>query len=574
MLFRKKPVRTAPGAGKVEVPQAPAVDQATMDSRYGETPLPEEGSREEANRQLQEYTPVIPDPRQQVMDRPMAPPPAVNPAVINESMVQSAVNLDPSPLAARQRTMPDPANLDSDYLTPEQMAYPNVPIIEGDYAQQYEQEQRRNRDMTSGFEAMQDVVDPITGERMLGDFNKAASNILGEANTISDLLTPNERPRYSNTETEIENAADRAAPVLQYISSQARRNLLSTDSNVFEPGKNGERRAKGFAIMADSGFNDSEMQSIADIVGIASNAALSQTPTAKKELEEDLVVDPATGAVDYDNLVQSITHFSKNIAKTLGLETPNPSFFEELAATFVEAEIQQGSFLLNRDSKGNLQYLPTDYSKQMAKRVGDVARVTANALGRRSSGTTPAISGSAINSPQTTTKKSLTSKSLVGQDLDMSKAEAAKDIQGSVPYVYLPSHVAILDRFISAVLSPEYMVDSLKDGVYSTHFMAAHYGLSKKDYNKIKNNQQPPKDETKRINWSPIDSANQIMRNIIKQKAMVLEAIQGAKGVRFAEFMHSIVNHRYFPNSFDLDFMGSKDMIRDILNFAERYSVR
>lgn len=566
--FRNLANRKAP-VPQIGVPEVrPAMTQEMADAAFGDVPLPAATSSEAADQQLREYLGV---PSQKVApptaeDKQGVPPiedSPVNPVSLDAS------SFDLSPLASRQRTVIDP-NMQSDLLTPEQIANPEVPVTSSDYATQYQREQGRRRDFSDAFQAMETQYDEQGRITSAGDYGKAASIILGEANDKVDFVSPSEKLKFERTETEITNASDRVAPALQVISSESRRNLISTSSGVYDTRNPDARKAKGYALMEEVGLDGPGMQAISDMAGLAYYTLLSQVPKAKKEAEEDFVVDPNSGAVDSDNLVSGMGHFIRNMATNVGLVEPTPGFFDSISSTYIEAEVQKGNFAVNRDSNGKLQYFPKDPVKSMAKKVGVVARIATGRLGRRPSSKTPNVAGSPLGSEQLTTKKSVTTPSLIGQELDMSKAEATKDMMGSVGYTYLKQHVAALERFFTAAVSQDYMVDTADGGVYSTHPMAERYGLSQKDFNKIKNNQVPPRDEKARASWNPDREAGKIMRNLIKQKGMILQAIKGAEGVRFGEYMHSIVNHRYFINSFDLDFMGSKDMIRDILNFGER----
>ena len=552
-LFGNIRSRTAPDARNLNIPQ-PRTSQGEMDARYGDVPLPAVSSVDEAARSIMEYGGVPP----QAFGLPPVPAQAVG------------TPLDPDPLARRDREIPNPATNDLSLLDQEQMQNQSVPVNPEDYSRQFLDEQAKEKDFQQGFEAMQSVVDPTTGQRMPGDFTKAAELILGEGNEKAKYLSPGEAEKYAATETQIKNAADRVSSPLALISERARQNLLSSSSMVYDSSNPDSRQAKGYTLMLAEGFEDSEMETVADMAGIASYSALSQIPRAKADAEEDVAVDPNTGVINYDNVIASGTHFMKNMAKTVGLPEPSPGFFEGIMATHFQAEVQKGSYALNRSADGKIEYLPTDAQKIIARKVGTVARIATARLGRNVSSRTPQIVGSALGEKQTFTKRSLTSNSVLGRDLDTSAAETVKDMMGSVSYRFLPSHVALQEKFMTAMLSPEFLINSPDEGVYSTHYMAEHYGLSQKDFNKIKNNQLPPRDEAKRVGWSPIPAAVKIMNNIIKQKGMVLEAIKGAEGLRFAEIMHSIMNHRYFINSYDLDYMGSKDMIRDILNFGER----
>jgi len=53
-----------------------------------------------------------------------------------------------------------------------------------------------------------------------------------------------------------------------------------------------------------------------------------------------------------------------------------------------------------------------------------------------------------------------------------------------------------------------------------------------------------------------------------------MENMQSSPGIRYSEWMHGINNQRFYPASFDTDYMGSKNVIRDVMGLANQEVVQ
>jgi hypothetical protein len=410
------------------------------------------------------------------------------------------------------------------------------------------------------------------------DYTGAAEAMLRENNRVAGTTGARTLKRYSIAEGAIEYSADMLGTVMSRVSAQGRAALLSSQGPRVTDPVTGVMIPRGVQAIEnlfpdDTGKNPDVQKVVADTAALAFHAALAQSPKSTEKFDPSAVPmdNDSDGSVAASDLLSSSVHMFKNGVRKLGDKVDNLAA-EQLMGSLIQDAVNKGNLSFTHDSGGNLRFTPTN--NNFVNR--DLARASGLIMGKQlrpRAPTTPNIAGAGINQGELLTKKSY-----YGTDISTRVAKVVKDILGSIGNKVLPGHLNYKMREVQDVMET---IQDTEEGLFSTHPLAHRLGISRKDFLSTKIGIEPPKVGANKGQMpseaTRIAKSKEIMQQKIEALMADLDALKAdvADGkVRFNKWMHSTANQRFFPATYNLDYMSSKPMIRDVLNFGRRDSVK
>jgi hypothetical protein len=478
-----------------------------------------------------------------------------------------AAGMDPSPYAGRERLAPDQFSDNSDLVGPNSGQQVMRGFDREDYEMEQANEAARVADFRQGFQKMGRQFDE-QGNVVAGpDYTSAAASLLDAGNTIADRLSPSQSRKFEMADdSHVDRLADSQSTALERITGMGQGYLLTSHKGLMDP--QDTSTALGFSVMSKMGLGLQDMETASNVISMGVMSAIAQTKKGDPSKADDSAVDFDSGVVPYQDVFNAAAAMAKPLMEKMGFKETEAGQFDKLVGAYVAGLSKDGLFILNRDQNGKLQATLSDDLLALRGTVGRTAQMVTAKLGRRRATKTPNPSGSLVGE-----KPMMTKNTVLGTGIATPAADAAKDLMGSTGLQYLTKHKEDMNRELTSVMSNEFMHTS---GAYSTHPFADRFGLGLKAYNKILKSatDRPPRDPAKRATFRPDAVAQKIMGEEFQKARFYLEAVNGVNGIVFPEMMHSLSNGRFYVASYDVDWLGSKGIIRDILNFGQRDVVK
>lgn len=423
-------------------------------------------------------------------------------------------------------------------------------------------------------------MDPVSGD-IYNQAKGTLANIQGESQDAAVLGDQRRLAKVEATKDDIDRASDRSAMSLAYIVSDANSSLFSSNSSakVDVETADGFKQAMpaGFAILANEGLVTPEQQApVGTILGIALAKAAVQTPIDKGE-KKDPVVSTQGRVIDdaeyMSNMINAVNHFSRNGLERMGIKLA-PQSIQQLSKAIVLDNVKKGNLVLFHDGDRPIVQVSPQY-KAASRDIQLASEAIVGDYGRRRSSTVPNRSGTTFS----VGKQQLTAKSLNNGNIVTTVAEVVKDILGSVAYTFGEKDRSYKEIELQLLTQPQYMKIDQSSGQfqYSTHWAADRNGLGEKDFIAAKLKVKPPEgydsndpDQKQAFEYKREVQAREVMNFKLSQFKNDLANASKSTGNRYAEWMHSLANQRFFPNNFDIDYMGSKAYIRDMLGFGKK----
>jgi hypothetical protein len=445
-------------------------------------------------------------------------------------------------------------------------------VMPEDYANQQAVEKASQLNTMEAMEGMSQ--DPY------GQAKDATTALLSGKQDAMFNASAREVSKSSMDTDEIDRYSDKTATALATIVSQTNDALFTANARIKSEMKGADGSsvliAAGLKAAAEDGFSTpEELADFGLVFGVALAKSASQGKVEKGEKEgtgkvmseSGASIDDATYMLDFIN---SVKHFATNGLNRMGKKV-SPKAINEMAKAVVMDAIDRGDVkVFHINDRPVVQMSPG--MKDIARDLQIASEALVGDYGRRRSSSTPNRSGTsfAANRPQ------LTKRSVKKNDLVTTAAEATKDILGSVGLQFGAKDVQYKEIELGLVTSPEYIVRDDQGKIkFSNHWAAKRLGVSEKDFNAAKMKTKPEKDfnpadpeAVRRFEARQEYQATEVINNKLKTIAFDIENAKKSPGIRYSEWVHSLANQRFFPNSFDVDYMGSKNATRDMLGFA------
>jgi hypothetical protein len=399
-------------------------------------------------------------------------------------------------------------------------------------------------------------------------------------------------------DTFIRNYADKSAPPLDVAIADSYNALFQNDSRAQVQDGYGGTLPAGTHVLNQLGMleNEDAPKLFATLGAVAFNRAISQTPQYNKKFHQKNEVPQdkdgyALDDVQYlSDFISSIRHFLNNGLRNVQLDNKVPREAQEALAKALALDAINRGMVMPVHTKGDPRPMIVGMPgiKARARTLQLAADTLAGDSTMTRSLTVPARGGSSFTAggPRMTKRSVKVDESNIApylSELVTSAAELTKDILGSIAMQFRVKDLKFTNIMIEQVLAPD-MIQRDTNGrrfMWSNHPAAHRYGLSEGNYLAAKNNHKPPrdydgKDAAMKFQYEreSAEAAIAVMGMERDKVLMALKAISGSPGLRYGQWSHSIANQRFFPNSFDLDFMGNKNVIRDTLSLAKQDIVR
>ncbi len=541
-------------------------EQAT--NAYGEIPSPVEDPRQTVQAAVESYMP------QPVEVPPITVPVVDQPQIIG--MEDVATNMG-SQFGSRPVSEPVLDDQGNPVINQETGTVLTRMVSPTDFAGQQSMEQASQQNINSAL--MQLNEDPnLYAKPALQQLQAEHQATLGGANARIQA-------RDTLTQDEIDRGADSSAPALSQLTNQARSALFSADSKVksalqMEDGTS-VPIATGIKAALESGYSDQDaIASIGTVFGLSLAKAATQTPMEKGESNANRVVSTDGKVIDdadyFNNTINSVKHFARTGLERMGIKL-TPQSLNEMSKAIVLDAVQRGDLMVFHDESGRPVVQVNKQLKSTSKKLQQAAEIVVGDYNRRRSSTTPARSGTSFSAG----RPQMTRKSIRTNGITTTAAEATKDILGSVAYNFAVKDVQYKEIELNLIMENLETDQQSQQPKWSNHWAAERNGVSKKDFEAAKLKVAPPE------NFNPNDpeqarifeirkeaQAREVIDMKLKQLQNDIANAKQSPGNRYSEWIHSLFNQRFFPNSFDVDYMGSKAGIRDMLGFGFKDVVR
>ena len=377
----------------------------------------------------------------------------------------------------------------------------------------------------------------------------------------------------------LDNYIEKTGNVLADVTKKAHSTLFSQEDGVLARGPDGLNIPVGTAVLIDNNaLNKDTADALAIMGGVALSQATSQLGNKGRDYKAPVAEDgSAIPGADYmGSTIEAVTHFLNNGVKNLGLNL-KPGSTDTLAKGLVFDAVNSGMLYAFEDTSGRKVLVADPDYKTATLSLQRSSEIFVGDKTRGRSSITPAFSGAKFgrNGPI------LTKGSITGREIITTAATATKNILGSVALVFRKKDVARKTVEMDQIFAEGNVVRLNNMFAYSTHPFAKRNGVSETDFLAAQVGAQV--DASYDLNNPAHVSAYKEVQmaqalNVMQQKqeqmAYDLRNMQESTGIRYSEWMHGLNNQRFYPASFDTDYMGSKNVIRDVMGLANQEVVQ
>jgi hypothetical protein len=444
---------------------------------------------------------------------------------------------------------------------------------------QYQQEAEATK---AGFAQ---VLDPI---------RRIANDPFNSQDAIRDILQVKQtaaenqgNARYVDKHTlagpELNQIVDTVGSDLGIATKNMERALFSQESrSVVAEDDIGRKLPAGLAVFSENGIADIETARVVSTIGAAAfNQMVAQIGVAKKtEVKGEEEKSNAPEGTEYmTDSINAMTSFFKNGLRNIGMKNIKGEDAEFMAKAAIHDAIARGDLTAAHDPAGRPIIEASRDLKSQAMRLQRVADAMTGVPTRRSSSTTPTPTGVgfAAGGPR------LTARSVYSPQFVTNAANITKNILGSVAFVFRKKDYDRKVKELELVFHPDFMKMDPRTGdfMYSTHPFAKRNGVDENAYNTAKARHKPTQgmdfNDPRAQDLFEIQAEEAARKVMATKKADIeftMKSLLDKTGLRYGSYMHSLSNQRFYINSYDLDYMGSKNIIRDILGLAYQDTVR
>jgi hypothetical protein len=388
--------------------------------------------------------------------------------------------------------------------------------------------------------------------------------------------------KQNMSEDEIDRYSDKTATALANIVSQTNDALFTSNARIKSEMASADGSpvliAAGLKAAAEDGFTSPE--ELADFglvfgVSLAKSATQGKVEKGDKEgtgrviSDSGSAIDDATYMLDFIN---SVKHFATNGLNRIGKKV-SPKAINAMSKAIVQDAIDRGAIKVFHVNDRPVVQMSPDL-KDIARDLQTASEALVGDYSRRKSSTTPNRSGASFAA----NRQQLTKRSIRKPGLVMDAAEATKDILGSIGLMFNAKDVQYKEIEFGLITADQYLDKDEQGKIrWSNHWAAKRNGVSEKDFIAAKLKTRPKKDfdasnenDVRQFEAQQERQATEVINNKLKTLEFDIMNAKNAPGIRYSEWIHSLSNQRFFPNSYDTDYMGSKNGIRDMIGFASK----
>ncbi len=420
---------------------------------------------------------------------------------------------------------------------------------------------------------------------------ETARTLLESANTLSpEMAARQKRGVFSeNVDSDtFSKWADSTGSLLDTIHNRSMSNLFSlTDAVVRSDGPS--MAPIGLEIGLDEGMIDMNAPDINDEIyrkmgPVATVLALShmQAVGQSRRTKEDASVyqnpksqdgAPMDDAMYMSDMVDATAHSMRNALDRLGVKM-KPENIRKAAMAQVVSSIHNGEHVAQQVD-GRTVLTSSPQLKNDARNLTYLTEALTGDTRRMMPSDTPLVGGATFDQGRPNLSKN--AKRTPG--MVTRAADVTKDILGSVGYIYRKKDVDYKKRELEDIKA-NMVVNDFE--IYSTSIFAERNKVSKKDFDVLMQNQKVPRgyDPNSEASRNAFIKAQQAhAREEIQNKLKTLEydlmnaEVMGGR-MKFMAWSHAQSNQRFFPASAGMDYMSSKDGVRDMLGVALQDAVR
>jgi len=319
------------------------------------------------------------------------------------------------------------------------------------------------------------------------------------------------------------------------------------------------------------------------LTGIAHSNAVSQSAVMRgdsKEIPSDIQGRPISDSDYLKDRIDSQVHFMRNAFKNTGINISEKGI-RALADAYQISKLKAGHDIMFFDKRQRPVIVSSPESKAESRTISYLTEALTGDNKRLMASSTPVPGGTNFVAGKPLT----TARSLEYGEMITAAADATKDILGRIAYQFNEKDVNYKTLELQLIMAEAIRDPGNNKFLYSTHFLAERNGLSKKHYEaarvatKPKEDYNPNDPSTGPIQESEFETAKDrqaadTMNNKIVAYQFDLLNAKKLPGLRFSAWMHSLANQRFFPASGGTDYMSSKNVVRDMMNFGAQDIVK
>jgi hypothetical protein len=412
------------------------------------------------------------------------------------------------------------------------------------------------------------------------DYIKSAKDIMQSKNESMQLGSA----RYTEmgigsesvTTDDFDHWANSAGPTLQAKAIKDTDMMLNTKSAYVRTADGAYPQA--LRTLFDEGItNLDELNKAIMLTGIAHSAAVSQSAVMRgdtKEIPADINGRPITDSDFLRDRIDSQVHFMRNAFKNAGMNI-SENGMRQLADAYQISKLKAGDDIMYFDKRNRPVIVSSPESKKESRTISYLTEALTGDNKRLLASSTPVPAGTNFVAGKPLT----TARSLEYGEMITAAADATKDILGRVAYQFNKKDIDYKTFELQLIMSEAIRDPGTNKFLYSTHYLADRNGLAKKHYEaarvatKPKEDYNPADPSTGPIQESEFETAKDrqaadTMNNKLISYQFDLLNAQKLPGLRFSAWMHSVANQRFFPASGGTDYMSSKNVVRDMMNFG------
>jgi len=371
---------------------------------------------------------------------------------------------------------------------------------------------------------------------------------------------------------------DRAGSTLTSTILGAQETLFTdrTKAAAYVDPSSGQSVPVGIKVLNDMGLLDeTNARIVSTVAGIGLSQAISQIGV--HNANETKAGQPPNNQLGGDkdfmsNVINATSSFMKNGFRNMGFKIDSPAV-EYMAKAMVYDAVNRGDMIYSTDpDTGNAVLEAGKDRKESSKQLQRASEAMVGNTTRLASSTSPNASGTSFRAG----RPELTKKSLYSAGIVTSAADAAKNIMGSVGFVFRRKDLQRKMAELQMVFNEKFVkTGDLGEFQYSTHPLAKRNGVDEGAWLAAKHNTEVPQnydhrnpDHKLKYEQQQVEAAQKVMQTKKADIEFTMKSIANKAGIRYGHYIHSTANQRFFVNSYDLDWMGSKNIIRDVLGLA------
>jgi len=348
----------------------------------------------------------------------------------------------------------------------------------------------------------------------------------------------------------------------------------------------GHEMPAGIKVMADAGLSSVEDQRVlATLSTLAFNQAVVQAGVHKEEKNngrsrrDETASDNAQveGIKDYQsNMINATRSALSNALGKMNIKLGDGGV-DLLAKAMVQHNIATGALIKSTDKNGRVVLEAAPDMKRQAMNLQRISEAVTGEVKRRGASSTPTHSGATFSEGRPKT----TAGAITGDDVVTTTAELVKSILGATANVFRKKDVARKNIELQMIFSDEYVQMIDNQFAWSTHPFAKRNNLHKGAFDAAKHRVERdksfiPGDPKHEAAFAKLQEqgALQVMAELKALAEFDMQNVQRAGlGALYSQWIHSTSNQRFYPNSYNTDYMGSKNIIRDVLALADQDTV-